>query len=101
MLPLLKQQWKHLRRTVWTTEKVVGAYKHYINSIPPEEYEKDLKKWPDNPSAPDTSLSQIQAFILGRTRLMDKWLGLDDTDYLPPKPPIQATDNKPTSTDAK
>ena len=75
MLPEVKQQWQYLRRTVWTTKKVCDAYKNFIRSIPEIEYSKDLKCWPDNPSAPDTSYSQIQAFILGRTRLMDNWLG--------------------------
>lgn len=79
MFPEIKKQWQYLRQTVWTTEKVCAVYKEFINSIPESEYEKDLKRWPANPSAPDTSYSQIQAFILGRTRLMDNWLSTDNT----------------------
>lgn len=79
MFPEIQKQWQYLRQTVWTTEKVCAVYKEFIKSIPESEYGKDLNRWPDNPSAPDTSYSQIQAFILGRTRLMDDWLSTDNT----------------------
>lgn len=74
MLPDVKKQWNHLRSTVWSTDTVCRAYKSFIGKIPPDEYDKDLAKWPANPSAPDTDYSQIQSFILKRARMMDNWL---------------------------
>ena len=110
MFPEIKKQWQYLRQTVWTTEKVCAVYKEFINSIPESEYEKDLKRWPDNPSAPDTSYSQIQAFILGRTRLMDNWLSTDNTTSPTPVAPAKIesakqetgeTSSKPAETQAQ
>ena len=97
MFPEIKKQWQYLRQTVWTTEKVCAVYKEFINSIPESEYEKDLKRWPDNPSAPDTSYSQIQAFILGRTRLMDNWLSTDNTTSPTPVAPAKTELTQPTT----
>ena len=74
MLPDVKKQWNHLRSTVWSTDRVCRAYKSFIDEIPSDEYDKDLAKWPTNPSAPDTDYSQIQSFILKRARMMDNWL---------------------------
>ena len=72
--PEIKAQWEKLRSGVWQTDKVLDAFKQYIDSIPESSYEKDQQKWPDIPSAKITDYGQIQQSIIERGNAMDKFM---------------------------
>lgn len=98
--PELYKQYKFLRTTVWRNDQMINAFKHYIDAIPEEVYERDQAKWPDIPSKSITSFAQIQQAIIERGNAMDNFMEhLTDSQSTSPAP--QPTTPQAQSTEPK
>lgn len=72
--PEIQKQYQKLRSTVWSNAQISSAFKHFINSIPEEAYEREQEKWPDIPSKNITDFAQIQQSIITRGNAMDEYM---------------------------
>lgn len=75
-MPEIKEQYQHLRSTVWQTNKLLDAYRDFIDEIPEAAYEKDHKLWPQIPSIGTNDFTQLHKVIVQRSKAMDKWINL-------------------------
>lgn len=74
MKPQVKKQYDLLRYSVWKNSDIIQAFKHFINAIPKEAYEKEQARWPEIPSKEFTDFEQIQKFVIQRGNAMDDFM---------------------------
>lgn len=72
--PEVKKQYDLLRYSVWKNSDIIQAFKHFINAIPKEAYEKEQARWPEIPSKEFTDFEQIQKFVIQRGNAMDDFM---------------------------
>lgn len=88
--PELQKQYFKLRQDVWSNSKIIDAYKHFIDSIPQEAYEREHERWPQVPSYEKADFSQLQYAIIKRGNSMDNFME-HLTDSQPASPAPQPT----------
>ena len=88
--PELQKQYFKLRQDVWSNSKIIDAYKHFIDSIPQEAYEREHERWPQVTSYEKADFSQLQYAIIKRGNSMDNFME-HLTDSQPASPAPQPT----------
>lgn len=73
-MPEIKEQYTYLRSNVWQTDRLLNAYRDFMNGIPQEAYQKDQELWPQIPSVTTNTYEQLHQVIVQRSNQMDKWI---------------------------
>ena len=73
-MPEIKEQYTYLRSNVWQTDRLLNAYRDFMNGIPQDAYQKDQELWPQIPSVTTNTYEQLHQVIVQRSNQMDKWI---------------------------
>ena len=67
----LSNRYFELRGTILDNEKIIARYRNFMDQIPKEYYEEDLKIWGDIPLHEENTIEQMSSYLSIHSKLLD------------------------------